>query len=137
MLFNSPLWTYWRDARVATSNRLHDYRLAAVVRQGDAQFSALERKTSPIGRDRVGHGPHGGDDCCNASAGAMVVALSPQPMIVSDAALAKRSFPRARIQCSGNARSTMGREEDCRNSIRPMLAVGQTRSSDEVRRVPR
>ena len=54
-----------------------------------AQFAALERKTSPIGRDRVDHGPNGEDDCSNAAAGAMVLAISRQPMIVTDAALAK------------------------------------------------
>jgi len=32
--------------------------------------------------------PTGEDDCCNAAAGAMVLAISRQPMIVTDAALA-------------------------------------------------
>jgi hypothetical protein len=58
-----------------------------------AQFAALERKTSPIGRDRVDHGLHGADDCCNAAAGAMVLAVSRQPMIISEAVLAKARLP--------------------------------------------
>ena len=53
------------------------------------QFASLERRTSPIGKDRVDHGPSGVDDACNSAAGAMVLATSRRPMIVSDAALAK------------------------------------------------
>jgi len=34
----------------------------------------LERRTSPIGKDRVDHGPGGFDDLCNAAALAMVLA---------------------------------------------------------------
>jgi hypothetical protein len=33
-----------------------------------SQFAALERRSTPIGRDRVDHGPGGRDDCCNAAA---------------------------------------------------------------------
>lgn len=33
-----------------------------------SQFAALERRTSPQGRDRVDHGPGGHDDLCNAAA---------------------------------------------------------------------
>jgi hypothetical protein len=36
------------------------------------QFSNLERRTSPIGKDRVDHGPGGHDDLCNSAAGALV-----------------------------------------------------------------
>jgi hypothetical protein len=36
------------------------------------QFSNLERRTSPIGKDRVDHGPGGHDDLCNSAAGAIV-----------------------------------------------------------------
>jgi hypothetical protein len=32
------------------------------------QFAALERRTSPIGKDRVDHGPGGHDDLCNSAA---------------------------------------------------------------------
>jgi hypothetical protein len=32
------------------------------------QFSALERRSTPVGRDRVDHGPGGHDDLCNAAA---------------------------------------------------------------------
>jgi hypothetical protein len=44
-----------------------------------SQFSALERKTSSMGKDRIDHGPGGHDDLCNAAAGALVNAvLGPQ-----------------------------------------------------------
>jgi hypothetical protein len=33
-----------------------------------SQFAALERRSTPVGRDRVDHGPGGRDDCCNATA---------------------------------------------------------------------
>ena len=33
-----------------------------------SQFAALERRSTPVGRDRVDHGPGGRDDCCNAAA---------------------------------------------------------------------
>jgi hypothetical protein len=38
------------------------------------QFASLERRTSPIGKDRVDHGPGGADDLCNSAAGALVAA---------------------------------------------------------------
>lgn len=37
-----------------------------------AQFAGLERKTSAMGRDRIGAGSH--DDLCNAAAGTLVSA---------------------------------------------------------------
>jgi hypothetical protein len=42
-----------------------------------SQFASLERRTSPIGKDRIDHGPGGRDDLCNAAAGAMVLAAAP------------------------------------------------------------
>jgi hypothetical protein len=36
------------------------------------QLANLERRTSPIGKDRVDHGPGGHDDLCNSAAGALV-----------------------------------------------------------------
>jgi hypothetical protein len=36
------------------------------------QFANLERRTSPIGKDRVDHGPGGHDDLCNSAAGALI-----------------------------------------------------------------
>jgi hypothetical protein len=36
------------------------------------QFASLERRTSPLGKDRIDHGPNGHDDLCNAAAGALV-----------------------------------------------------------------
>jgi hypothetical protein len=42
-----------------------------------AQFASLERRTSPIGKDRIDHGPNGHDDLCNTAAGALVLAAAP------------------------------------------------------------
>jgi hypothetical protein len=42
-----------------------------------AQFSGLERRTFPTGKDRVDHGRAGHDDLCNAAAGALVLATKP------------------------------------------------------------
>jgi hypothetical protein len=39
-----------------------------------SQFCQLERRVFSNGRDRIDHGKHGHDDCCNAAAGAMVLA---------------------------------------------------------------
>lgn len=39
-----------------------------------SQFAALERKTSPMGKDVINHPPGGHDDVCNAAAGALVAA---------------------------------------------------------------
>jgi hypothetical protein len=44
-----------------------------------SQFAGLERRTSPIGKDRIDHGPGGHDDLCNAAAGAMVLAAATPP----------------------------------------------------------
>jgi hypothetical protein len=33
-----------------------------------SQFASLERRSTPVGRDKVDHGPGGRDDCCNAAA---------------------------------------------------------------------
>jgi hypothetical protein len=49
------------------------------------QFASLERRTSPVGKDRVDHGPSGVDDACNSAAGAIVLAVSHQPLIISPA----------------------------------------------------
>jgi len=56
-----PLFTSGR-ARVLDNRRLVN------------QFASLERRTSPIGKDRVDHGPGGFDDLCNSAALAMVLA---------------------------------------------------------------
>jgi hypothetical protein len=42
------------------------------------QFAALERRTSPIGKDRVDHGPGGHDDLCNSAALAFVTKGRPE-----------------------------------------------------------
>jgi hypothetical protein len=41
------------------------------------QFAALERRTSPTGKDRVDHGPGGHDDLCNSAALAFVTKGAP------------------------------------------------------------
>jgi hypothetical protein len=56
-----PLFTTGR-ARLLDNNRLVQ------------QFAGLERRTSPMGKDRIDHGPSGADDACNSAAGAMVIA---------------------------------------------------------------
>jgi hypothetical protein len=40
------------------------------------QFAALERKISPMGKDRIDHGQGGHDDLCNSAALAMVLATT-------------------------------------------------------------
>jgi hypothetical protein len=40
------------------------------------QFAELERRTSPLGRDRIDHGPNGHDDLCNSAAGALVASAN-------------------------------------------------------------
>jgi hypothetical protein len=57
-----------------------------------SQFASLERRTSPIGKDRVDHGPGGHDDLCNAAAGALVQAGA-QPLQISAAVLARSAMP--------------------------------------------
>jgi hypothetical protein len=54
-----------------------------------SQFAALERRTFPTGKDRVDHGRSGHDDCCNAAAGALVLAVGGRKqMVITDRALA-------------------------------------------------
>ena len=48
------------------------------------QFAMLERRTSPIGKDRIDHGRNGADDLCNSAAGAMVLALARRPFICTE-----------------------------------------------------
>jgi hypothetical protein len=43
-----------------------------------SQFAALERRTSPVGKHRIDHGPGGHDDLCNSAAGALVLAAAQQ-----------------------------------------------------------
>lgn len=43
------------------------------------QFTTLERKTLPAGRDSFNHPPGGHDDICNAVAGALVMASLAAP----------------------------------------------------------
>jgi len=43
------------------------------------QFKNLERRTSPIGKDRVDHPKNGKDDLSNATAGAVILAVQKQP----------------------------------------------------------
>jgi hypothetical protein len=41
-----------------------------------SQFASLERKTNPMGKDRIDHGVGGHDDLCNSAALAMVLATT-------------------------------------------------------------
>jgi hypothetical protein len=58
-----------------------------------AQFYNLERRTFPSGQDKVNHPPGGHDDCCNAAAGALVLASSRKPLIVSREMVARARLP--------------------------------------------
>jgi hypothetical protein len=53
-----------------------------------SQFAGLERRTSPIGKDRIDHGRNGADDLCNSAAGAMVLALAGRPFIATEGMVA-------------------------------------------------
>ncbi len=58
------------------------------------QFASLERRTSPVGRDRVDHGREGHDDLCNAAAGALALnATGRAPMVISREVLRWASQP--------------------------------------------
>ena len=76
------------------------------------QFAMLERRTSPLGRDRVDHGPGGNDDCANAVAGALVLATSHQPLNITPEVIAQiRAAPRysfADRMAAGQAHSVQG-----------------------------
>ena len=62
-----------------------------------SQFAALERRTSPNGKDRVDHGPGGHDDLCNSAALALVN-KSIAPLVISPEALRNLRNPgRARF----------------------------------------
>jgi hypothetical protein len=63
-----PLFTSGR-ARLLQNNRLV------------TQFASLERRTSPVGKDRVDHGVGGHDDLANSCAGALELATSGPPPI--------------------------------------------------------
>jgi hypothetical protein len=56
------------------------------------QFAALERRTSPIGKDRVDHGPGGHDDLCNSAALAFVT-KGRAPLIFSQELLDRIDAP--------------------------------------------
>ncbi len=66
-----------------------------------SQFVALERRTSPIGKDRVDHGPSGHDDLCNAAALAIVLAAEPKPRAIIAAPIIIR-IARASIGDAGD-----------------------------------
>jgi hypothetical protein len=63
-----PLFTTGR-ARLLDNNRLVQ------------QFAGLERRTSPMGKDKIDHGPGGHDDACNSCAAALVLATTQIPEI--------------------------------------------------------
>jgi hypothetical protein len=43
-----------------------------------SQFASLERRTGPLGKDRVDHGPNGHDDVANAAALAVITRRKPK-----------------------------------------------------------
>jgi hypothetical protein len=58
------------------------------------QFASLERRATPLGRDIVDHPRGAADDCCNAAAGALVLASAGRgPLIISEAVLARARVP--------------------------------------------
>jgi hypothetical protein len=57
-----------------------------------SQFAGLERKTGPLGKDRVDHGPNGHDDLCNAAALALIT-KGRQQMVITDEMLRAASRP--------------------------------------------
>ena len=59
-----------------------------------SQFSELERRAFPTGRDVVQKGPGGHDDLANSAAGALVLAANKKtPLVVSTAVLARARMP--------------------------------------------
>ena len=56
------------------------------------QFASLERRTGPLGKDRVNHGPNGHDDICNAAALALIT-KGRQMMIITAGMLAAARMP--------------------------------------------
>src|SRR5262249_36529845 len=63
-----------------------------------AQLVGLERRTARSGRDSIDHAPGAHDDLANAAAGALVCAGHHQPLVISDAVIARASLPAARAQ---------------------------------------
>jgi hypothetical protein len=60
----------YRDAMpLFTSGRARILDIQKLI----SQFGSLERKTSPMGKDKIDHGPNGHDDLCNSAALAMVL----------------------------------------------------------------
>jgi hypothetical protein len=60
------------------------------------QFASLERRTSPIGKDRVGHGIGGSDDLANAVAGGLVnvfASAKKAPLPITEKILARSRMP--------------------------------------------
>ena len=63
----------YRDAMpLFTSGRARILDIQKLI----SQFGSLERKTSPMGKDKIDHGPNGHDDLCNSAALAMVLATT-------------------------------------------------------------
>ena len=61
------------------------------------QFCALERKTSPGGKETITHPTGSHDDLCNAAAGCLVeLALTPQAFVISAELMAWAATPARR-----------------------------------------
>jgi hypothetical protein len=60
------------------------------------QFTSLERRSFPTGKQVIDHGPGGHDDLCNAAAGALVLAASKKGPLKISAEVLRRAGQRER-----------------------------------------
>jgi hypothetical protein len=60
------------------------------------QLASLERHTTAIGKDRVDHAPGAHDDVANAAAGALALAMSHQPLLITPVVLERAKLRRWR-----------------------------------------
>lgn len=59
-----------------------------------AELRGLERRTRPMGRDMITHGPGGNDDLANSACGALVLAVGKDTGPVEYESIEKRRFSR-------------------------------------------
>jgi hypothetical protein len=77
----------------------------------------LERRVSPAGRDRIDHGPHGHDDLCNVTCGALVLAAqTPQqiPFCIPYISSGREGLTSSHFDDSGRPISIFGTGERMR-----------------------
>ena len=73
-----------------------------------SQFGSLERRTSPMGKDIIDHGPAGHDDLCNSAAGALVLAAKGSGAVLGSVIIASsgpRSIPGSDTYTAGAQRA--------------------------------